>query len=43
MCTTAVAAANTQIATWSAPNRVALRGEVILVTSSGSLGELSPV
>src|SRR5689334_11709277 len=38
MCTAAVAAANTQIAIWSAPKRVALRGRVIVVTSSGWLG-----
>jgi hypothetical protein len=43
MCTAAVATASTQIAIWSAPNRVALRGEVIVVTLSGALGELSPV
>src|SRR5918998_1474892 len=42
MCTAAVAAANTQIATWSAPNWVVLRGEVIVITSSCSLEELSP-
>jgi hypothetical protein len=34
MCTTAVAAANTQIATCTAPNPVALRGRVTVITSS---------
>jgi hypothetical protein len=38
MCIAAVAAANTQIAIWSAPNRVALRGTVIVVTSSDRWG-----
>src|SRR6476661_2278925 len=38
MCTAAVARANTQIATWSAPNRVVLWGKVIVVTSLGSSG-----
>src|ERR687890_2786721 len=38
MCTTAVARASTQIATWRVPNRVVLRGRVIVVTSSGRTG-----
>jgi hypothetical protein len=29
------------MAIWRAPNRVALRGTVIVFTSSGSMGELS--
>src|SRR4051812_4745748 len=36
---TAVAADNTQIAICSAPNRVVLRGRVIVITSSGIGGE----
>src|SRR4051794_1654931 len=36
---TAVAADNTQIAICSAPNRVALRGRVTVITSSGIAGE----